>query len=460
MFEILYIAKILTNLDQNRIRYKIINPNEKMINSDKVYNDCVSFIKILTKIFHNKQYIPKNYIFGKEDALLKNVLRKFVFNLKSLISGGYLLFYQPYFKEDVYTYLCILKEIKNCFNDKKIICCGTYFSVNSINLLERYPFIDYILDFYPGDSVSKIIQRTQNKDIDSITYINKNGIGKNRISEKTIIPNYYILIKNRKILPIEYAYGCPYDCFFCDYKNIVQQFQMKDINNLIDEIKFYYKKGIKYLWIHDPSINFNEDHLRKFCITLIKNKLDCKWSAPLIPSLLRKSTFNLMSRAGCIHLRMGVETVDEEILKTFNKFVCLRSVEKVLKNSSKANIKNTLSFMIGLPGEGVDENFSKMRFIEKNIRYINSVKLYIFQLRRNTKVLKMADKFNLKPREDSKDNRYLEYDEIHGLTWEKIQEKHQLLYGEMISFLRENKIPNIIPEKYFVKLIINNTPKR
>jgi len=218
MFEILYIAKILTNLDQNRIRYKIINPNEKMINSDKVYNDCVSFIKILTKIFHNKQYIPKNYIFGKEDALLKNVLRKFVFNLKSLISGGYLLFYQPYFKEDVYTYLCILKEIKNCFNDKKIICCGTYFSVNSINLLERYPFIDYILDFYPGDSVSKIIQRTQNKDIDSITYINKNGIGKNRISEKTIIPNYYILIKNRKILPIEYAYGCPYDCFFCDYK--------------------------------------------------------------------------------------------------------------------------------------------------------------------------------------------------------------------------------------------------
>jgi len=161
-----------------------------------------------------------------------------------------------------------------------------------------------------------------------------------------------------------------------------------------------------------------------------------------------------MNKAGCIHLSIGIETADQNILKAFNKNVTLESVEIILQSSSEANIKNTLTFMVGLPMEKKYENVKKKEFIKRNKRYINSIAIFPFQIRRGALMLKMAHKFGIKLRNNSNnDNRYLKFDEIGGLTWEEICQKQQSLMHELNIFLKENGIPSTTPGEYFIKLL-------
>jgi radical SAM superfamily enzyme YgiQ (UPF0313 family) len=446
----LYLSKICTKLDQNKIKFEIINPNENFTNKYNKYNQLI--IR-LTQIISNRQNTAINCITERE----KQILAQLIFNLQSLNIPKILLYLQPYFKENVYTYLWILKEIKKNFNSK-IICCGTYFWTDPIKILKKYSFIDYILDYYFTDAVTEIINGVDARKIKSITYRTNTKILKNKKGiidlNNEPIPNNFLSFKHPKIIPIEYSVGCPFYCFFCDNKKSAPRFQIKNVNILIKEIKFNYKNGVKYFFICGSAINFVEDHLRNFCNALIKNNLNCKWSSVLIPSKLKKSTFELMNKAGCIHLSMGIETADQNILKAFNKNVTLESAEIILQSSSEANIKNTLTFMVGLPMEKKYENIKKKEFIKRNKRYINSIAIFPFQIRRGALMLKMAHKFGIKLRNNSNnDNRYLKFDEVCGLTWEEIYQKQQSLMYELNIFLKENRIPSTSPGEYFIKLL-------
>jgi len=367
------------------------------------------------------------------------------------------IFYmQPCFKDNLYTYLCILKEIKKKYNNK-IICCGTYFSIEPDKKLRQYSFIDYILDGNLRNLISPVLRGPEfkrNKSSGKIIPRIIRGQQKFQDLNNEPIPNSFLLFRRPKIIPIDYAIGCPFSCFFCDYKRFAPGFQLKNISTLIKEIRFNRNKEIRHFWLHAAAINFREEYLRDLCNVFIKNNFNCKWSAPLIPSGLKKSTFNLMHKAGCLHLRIGVESANQDILNGFNKGVTLETIEGTLQNSFYATIKNTLTFMVGLPMEKKDENIRKKRFIQKNIKYIDSIKIYPFQLRRETPALKIAHKLGLKVRKNiHNDNRYLEFDEINGLKWEEFCEKQRFLLHDLDTFLKNNGIPHLLPEEYFIKLL-------
>ena len=451
--EALYLSRLCTALKENNIKFDILN-----LNDDYAAN-CIKVIPLiskLTNIISRTRQMAINYLTGKEKGVyFTKILEKIVSNLQSLNISRNILYIQPCFKDDLYVYLSILKAIKTNYNST-IICCGTYFSVDPVKKLKQYGFIDYILDSHFGDSVIQLIRECRSKRNQTIakpvTRIVRDRHGSSDLNNEPV-PNNFFLFKDPRAISIEYATGCPFSCFFCDYKYFMPQFQLKDIETMINEIKFNYKRGVRYFWIHASAINLREDRLRKFCKALLKGRLNCKWSAPLIPSKLKKSTFELMNKAGCRHLRIGIETANRDIMNKFNKGLTMESIEQVLRYSSCAGIKNTLAFMVGLPSEDKNENLRKKRFIEKYIRYIDSVIIFPFQLRRGTPALKQAQELGIKLRDNMhNDNRYLEFDEINGRQWEEICEKQRFLIHDLDTFLEENKIPHLLPEEYFMKL--------
>jgi len=109
--------------------------------------------------------------------------------------------------------------------------------------------------------------------------------------------------------------------------------------------------------------------------------------------------------------------------------------------------------MIGIPSEKKADLMEKIQFIERNVKHIDSVKLYIFQLRRGTPILSIPDKYGIKPRPTPNTNRFIEYDGENGYKWEQIIENQKKELQEFEDAMLELNVPIIIPELYFMKLM-------
>ena len=452
MKEISFLSIICTSLKSNNIKFQVLNPNER--NTNHQLNNTISLTEMLT----NKKDVLIKYLEGEENFYLKQAFHKIIHKLKSSnLSEDFFLYYQPTFDEDVHIYLCILKELKSFFKDLKIICSGLYFSKNPLQIMKQYNFIDYILDYYSHNSITEVIKAIDNSKIKSITYRSGESIKKNPIGEidfnTLVMPNHYLLTKDLNVVPVLYCVGCLFKCFFCDYLLANQRFKLRNIDMLLEEINFYYKRGVRYFWIEGAAVNLQQNHLIKFCEAIIKNHINIKWSAPLIPYKIDKSIFNIMNKAGCVHLRIGIETTNENILKKFKKGINLESITATLRESSEANIKNTLTFMIGLPFEKKSDNIRKMFFVKRNIKYINSIRTFIFELRRNTEILKHPNKFSLEPIDDTSNARYLKFNKLGGPPWEEINKEQLFLQTQLVQYLDKNKILHVFPEEYFMNLI-------
>lgn len=460
LYDVLFLNKVLSHLGSKDIKVHCINLNE--CNNSKI-GEGMELIKRLTAGLANKQGLIKNYVEGEGSARLSNILRKLIGKLK-LTDNQIIVYYQPNFNRNLYTYLLILKEIKRRFPDTAIICAAGHLSRTPEDLLNKYDFIDYISDSFNGGFLREILEGNKEDDINGIAYRNDGRTVSNFNYVYDLngdrMPNYFGIIKQPDIVPIEYSFGCPYKCFFCDRKGFETGFQLKNIDLLVEEIERHSAGGVHAFWFCGAAINIDEDYIRNLCEEIIERNIKVKWSGSLIPFTLRKSTYNLLHRAGCVHFRIGVETVNQDTLISFGKNITLRSLENCLKYSQEANIKNTVTSMVGLPRERELDVMKKMAFIKKHKGLINSVKVFIFRVQIGAPVYQSAREFGLEIRPTkSGDLRYIEYDEIGGESWDALNKNHEMMLNQFRRFLKVNNIPEITPEEYFINFVTTQVKK-
>jgi len=106
----------------------------------------------------------------------------------------------------------------------------------------------------------------------------------------------------------------------------------------------------------------------EMCNTLIKEKINLPWQCPngvridrLTLPLLRK-----MKKAGCYSVGLGIESGNQEMIKTINKQLDLQIIPKVLQKLKKVGIKSYGFFILGLPGETKKTAKETINFALKN----------------------------------------------------------------------------------------------
>ena len=448
------LGHICADLREHGIPFDIINPNEGAKASVK---GCLGPLISLTRRLSGKQDILKNYLEKPGRSELGKIFASLLCQKPFLSPSSHILYFQPHYKNNVYTYLAILNEIKKQHKDIELICCGAFFADKTSSFLEQHRYIDVILGPYCRHEVRLIMQGARKDGVTNITFC-RNGKAIMNLSgdpsgTMRTFPDYSLLVNKVGIVCIEFVKGCPFDCFFCDHRVDNLYFSIKNISILAKEIAHNYERGARGFWFQGSAINLDEDRLRSFCRMVIKGKRVLPWSAPIIPFAMKRSTFHLMAQAGCVHLRWGVESADPGMFSRFNKGLTPKSIVNGLRDAREAGINNSLTFMVGLPGEKSEDQRRKMDFIIKNRDFIQSAKVYIFEVRRNAPISLRPGDFGLRLRPDQLDERFLRYDVKGGPSWESVQVRNRLLLEEFVSFLQHQHILYQIPEEYFYSLV-------
>jgi len=213
---------------------------------------------------------------------------------------------------------------------------------------------------------------------------NMNGVvfyenGKIKIKESSAkIPNLdclpspykYFLKPNRIRTNLISSVGCPHNCYYCSAKVINPFLRFYSAEKLVDEIEFLFKVyKISYFKFIDDNLLASRTRLRNIAKLLEKKKLLNKISIDCTScsKFINKDTAKLLKLLNVKIVTIGFESGSETVLE---KLKCNRITmddhHRALELLISNHIKVYGNFMVGTPGETIEDVKKTILFIKKN----------------------------------------------------------------------------------------------
>jgi radical SAM superfamily enzyme YgiQ (UPF0313 family) len=153
--------------------------------------------------------------------------------------------------------------------------------------------------------------------------------------------------------------GCPFDCSYC--ATHTRRVRCRSIENVLDEIRLVKARyGTIEFCFKDDSFTVNKARVEEFCDKLIAENMRINWECNTRVDLVDESLLVKMKKAGCNSIKVGIESGSERILKKMNKGITLDQIRNAAKLLKRVGIFWTGYFMIGVPGETVDEIYQTL----------------------------------------------------------------------------------------------------
>jgi radical SAM superfamily enzyme YgiQ (UPF0313 family) len=158
--------------------------------------------------------------------------------------------------------------------------------------------------------------------------------------------------------------GCPYQCAYCETRELwgttCRAFSPQRI---IDEIKHMKENlGTKGIYFVGDNFTINKKRTSELCHLIKENKLDIKWTCETRADLVNKELLVDMKSAGCQTMFFGVESGSPRIQQKLNKNIDLHEVKRTFELCKQMGIRTATSFMLGIPGETVEDMQDTFKF--------------------------------------------------------------------------------------------------
>jgi len=173
------------------------------------------------------------------------------------------------------------------------------------------------------------------------------------------VPRYDLLdLKKYKLvnIPAQTTRGCPWACNYCEVTQVYGgKFRHRPVEEVIHEIVTIRRlTGSEFIYFVDDNFVANRRHAMEIMERLIPLKLiyGCLATASLgdDPELL-----DLMARSGCLHVNIGMETINPESLKAINKRQNkISDYERQFRALRDRGIGFSVNVMFGLDGDHPD----------------------------------------------------------------------------------------------------------
>lgn len=293
----------------------------------------------------------------------------------------------------VFTFQCqfstrmFLKKLKAKYRGKVVIG-GAGISTNGIasvfNDFGSEMLEENLTDFFVrGDGEYALIELLKG----NTNYPGINNDNYLQISlDNVAFPDYSDLVNlnyqftDEKMLPINGSRGCVRRCSFCDIHEHWKKFTFRSGNVLANEmIHNYEMHGIKHFTFTDSLINGSMKAFRDLLKAVIQyyeeNNLGDAFFRFNGQFIVRDSVgqkpadYELMARAGCDHLMIGVETGSDRVREHMRKKFTNDQLDFVLDQFEKNNLTCFFSMISGYPTETLQDHQDTLDMFTKYQKY-------------------------------------------------------------------------------------------
>ena len=161
--------------------------------------------------------------------------------------------------------------------------------------------------------------------------------------------------------------GCPFSCTYCDRSVFGSTFRFHSAGYLVEHLRFLGEKyGIRHVNLYDDNFLLRKDRVVEFCERLIASKLGISFNCIGRAAGLDAPLLNLMKRAGCWMINIGVESGDAAVIGAHRAQADLDGIRETVRLIRAAGIRAKGLFMLGIPGETEASAEATVRFVLEN----------------------------------------------------------------------------------------------
>ena len=271
---------------------------------------------------------------------------------------------------------------------------GPEVSYRQRDILERYPFVDFVLGgegevIFP--SLVSAVSQGKEPDIKGISYRKNDEFtvsdGEPIDFENTVspyCPEYFETLAGR-IAYIESSRGCPFSCAFC-LSGRCTKVRYLPLERVKNEMLLLCSMGAKTIKFVDRTFNCNSKRALEILI-FIKEEYgksisdDVCFHFEIAADILTEELFDVISELpiGAVQFEVGIQSFNEETLRRINRKTNVDLVESNVKRLlSYGNCHVHIDLIAGLPLEGYDSfvsGFNRAYNIGANMLQLGFLKI-------------------------------------------------------------------------------------
>lgn len=282
----------------------------------------------------------------------------------------------------------------------KVVFGGVHVSAMKEQVLKTYQSIDYVVVGEGEETLKELLLHADNSlvDIPGLVYRDSDGgvcfSGERKdlldldslpfpdYSKLAGYPEAYSLpIFNYPKTPNGSALssrGCPYACSYCDRSVFRRTFRYNSADYLYRHVEYLRDNySIKHLNFYDDQFTFNRSRVVEFCHKVINQPLGVTFNCAARAEHLDLELLQLMRKAGCWMISLGIETGDENLLAAHRQNPDLQMMREKIDLIKSVGIRVKGLLMMGLPGETETS-------IRKSQEYVYSLPIDDFNLAKFT----------------------------------------------------------------------------
>ncbi|MFA6217530.1 MAG: radical SAM protein [Candidatus Omnitrophota bacterium] len=287
----------------------------------------------------------------------------------------------------------------------KVILGGYHPTFMYRQLMENYPFIDYIVrgegeltllklletlkcgeatNKIPGlvcrDSRGKVLEGVPGEiiqDLDSLPFPCYDDIPITLLRKA----NYFSVMASR---------GCVFKCSYCSGANFHgYRTRSRRVDNIIEELKYLkYRFNARAIYFSDAAFGSDPALADEFCEKILKEDLKMSFAFQTRAEYVNYGILKKLKMAGLRGITFGMESGSLNILKNAGRNPSLEILKKAVNYSKKLEIKTRINIIIGWPEETKNDINDTMGIIH-DMRP-NQIRIYTLVIFPGTNIYEQA----------------------------------------------------------------------
>ncbi len=160
----------------------------------------------------------------------------------------------------------------------------------------------------------------------------------------------------KSTIPMQASRGCPFDCKFCSVTSMFgKKFRFRSVESIIQEMKQYDPKK-HVIFFYDDNFSANKKRTKHLLREMIAHKKEFggifRWSTQVRVDIAKDpELLDLMKKAGCATVYVGIESINPESLKEMKKAQTVRDIELGIQEIRKRRIHIHGMFVFGFDND-------------------------------------------------------------------------------------------------------------